>query len=746
MISEIFDKFAELLLKPEFNPSFGYYWFWSLVAITIFLFLIIRCKSIKVTAFVVFIAGVIVYGIGYCNEGTGQSVFALVFRSILSSAEMFVGHSDLIEVHRYWHSDTLYMTAFAVVHFFAFLTSLIFVFKTVIVRFLKFVRLTYCSRIRPINKLHVFIGVNEKSEKLARDINREKKGEIIFVHIPRKNELEQEGKLSFIKLLGLTSYYFSDAYKVWEMGINAHFARAVKNLEDLDLSCCDTHVISRELGLRCLGRMINRCTQVKFYILSEDMEYNLLTMDSLIKDKYFKGKEKKKVNGVDKVEKQRLIIYCYATRTSSNLLREQEYLCYNNLEVHIIDSSYLSIEGLKSNPECLPVKCINTSCGAATTKFTALIAGFGETGQQAFDFIYKYSAFTGIDSFPVDTKYIVVDENMQSLSDPYTVRRPGLEEDIKCKSVQFLSYNVNDARFWKYLKDYINDLNYVVIALGDDKRNIDFALALYEYAVRYRDNNLKYLKIFIRAYSTKGETRVNDIQRYINHTNVQGLFKVFGYTDELYNCKQFSAHDWDSEELNAAKKYRENYCELEKSLLKRDSPNWDVRRKERLPEEYLQTNEYSGLFFTIRGLMREEGQDYENYYHMKTKMCLMGLPDNWKDTSQTQRNHALLLCRALGDYIKGNENLSDYSDDIRQTVINLSITEHLRWNRSLIILGYKYQVENSGEDRKLRDVRMTHKCIVPWQELSYDVKKYDAMVVLTTLQQAYPELKEYVNV
>ena len=56
----------------------------------------------------------------------------------------------------------------------------------------------------------------------------------------------------------------------------------------------------------------------------------------------------------------------------------------------------------------------------------------------------------------------------------------------------------------------------------------------------------------------------------------------------------------------------------------------------------------------------------------------------------------------------------------------LAIGEHLRWNASHIILGYRYAEETS-------DLRCTHSCIVPYEELSEEIRHYDWLVVKNSL-------------
>jgi hypothetical protein len=76
---------------------------------------------IKYVAVVIFIGGFIVYFIGFTTgpegPGTAGSWMAFILRPMMSSLEMFVSHSDLLEVSPEMKENALYMTFFSFLHF-----------------------------------------------------------------------------------------------------------------------------------------------------------------------------------------------------------------------------------------------------------------------------------------------------------------------------------------------------------------------------------------------------------------------------------------------------------------------------------------------------------------------------------------------------------------------------------------------------------------------------------------------------
>lgn len=719
------------------------FWIIAIVLFALFVISILKFKRIRFTGFTVFIIGFLLYFIGFDNGGTGHSFVALSIRSIISSLEMFVGKSDLLEVHHHWHESPLYMTLFALTHFCALSISFVALFKIFGQRIWYFIKLLYCS-FKKNQNLNIFFGFNKNSKILARNIHNEPvDNKIIFVNLFRKTEMKVEKEASFLKLIDLFTFSNLMIEDVWNLGINSFFARSKMDLRDIDFAPLhgsgqkDSRLkLLKELELNNLRRWILRSRRVKIFFMSDDIEYNLLALDRFVMDSFFQEE-------LDNEKK--VIIYCLAPRNNVNLLREHQYLCYKNLEVHIIDSAYLSVRQLKLDYNNLPVNFVDIKNGAVTSKFTAMVVGFGETGQEALDFLYEYGAFAAPHTNNSEFKCFVVDERMPVIKTPYLEKRPGMKNDINGKLV-FWPYSINDKKLWTGIRKRIDELNYVVISLGNDELNTSFAINLYEYAIRYRKGrDLSRFKIYVRAYISTNETRLNYIEQYLNKCNnpqsFASVFNVFGNSDKIYTVENVSAHDIDSKIMKNVRKYYDNYRNLSG-----DNKDWFERRTKvlNLKESYQSGKPYPDLIFHLREITRMEGQDFENYYHINTKIMLSGLPCNkaWNELSIPEQVHARILYDACLAYLEGEDELRKYSTEIQETVISLSATEHIRWNNSLVSKGYVYQAEPSDFNKELRDVRLTHNCLVPWNELNYSTKKYDAMVVATTLAIKFPELAQ----
>lgn len=90
-------------------------------------------------------------------------------------------------------------------------------------------------------------------------------------------------------------------------------------------------------------------------------------------------------------------------------------------------------------------------------------------------------------------KCYAIDQNMDALRGEFYMKAPAL---VGNNEVELIQCSNHAPQFWDKLREIINQLNYVVIAIGDDQKSISFAINLYEFACRYRENNLEHFKIF----------------------------------------------------------------------------------------------------------------------------------------------------------------------------------------------------------------------------------------------------------
>lgn len=182
------------------------------IALLAILFVVSICKPkvkvmlfrhLKIQAFLIWVCGVILYMVGFNEHGSAASNVALLLRSSLSSMEMFVSHSDLIEVKEELHSNPTYMALFALTHFCAVAISAIFILRLFgfrLVSWMIVMKAYICSWL-PLNcNYYVMFGVNSNTLMLANSIHKKRKEEklrIIFINMPEKGHSHAATRFSF---------------------------------------------------------------------------------------------------------------------------------------------------------------------------------------------------------------------------------------------------------------------------------------------------------------------------------------------------------------------------------------------------------------------------------------------------------------------------------------------------------------------------------------------------------------------
>lgn len=149
----------------------------GLIVLFVVCFFLLRCSSARkclinhlmLYSCIVFIAGWILYLIGFNGEGSENNAIALFFRATIASMEMFVSESELIEVVPEAKESQLYMSLFALTHFLAICISVAFIIHIMGVRLLSYMKML-CTWRKQQKDLYVFFDLSQESVSLAKDI------------------------------------------------------------------------------------------------------------------------------------------------------------------------------------------------------------------------------------------------------------------------------------------------------------------------------------------------------------------------------------------------------------------------------------------------------------------------------------------------------------------------------------------------------------------------------------------------
>lgn len=651
----------------------------------------------QTTAFV-FLAGTAIYFVGFAHSGTAGNFITIILRSVLASFEMFLSKSSLIGVAENCRCNSTYMFLFALFHFLAVAISMLFAVACFGKRILDWFRKKWWSLYPKKKTLNVFWGVNDKSINLAKDIFLQTKGKerIVFVDMP--DEDGNKNGRSFSGIMGLLSYKTGFARQMTEI----KYVLMKSDTRPSTLEDCKTNFLN-SMGLTELGRIMSRSDKVNFFIFTDNSDANLRAALNILESDIAN-----KTNN----------IYCSARRNKATSIHEE---CYDG-RLHIIDDSRESVMTLAMQKDnegkfiAHPVNFVSIDNKLGYVKedkpFTAMIIGFNTTGQDAMKFLYEYSAFPGADGKKVPVQIMAFDANLEATRGELYQEIPALPELEKTGEISLYAYNSGTVKFYHKLQSVINQLNYVVIATGDDDRNLQTASAIFEYAYQHRKDGTKKFRIFVRLYNPGNEFKFRKtIEKYKDNCNAEIYY--FGSPRSIYT------KSWivDKEESEYAEKFHESYCKANNESHK----SKEERRKKQIDKE-------GSKLLGNRGFNRTVLQDISNYKHCYTKEILMGLCA--KDGSIT-----------IPAWPLKTNGPDDNKKAWHTKLLNASKCEHMRWNASHLMMGYTAMPEEDIKPnmKSCNERTKRHMCLVEWDKLKKlpsktDYQMYDYFVVKTTLK------------
>ena len=634
--------------------------------------------KLRIFALITLISGWALYYVGFFFNGTSSSL-AYFVRPLLAAMEMFVGSTGYQEISEECAKSPMYMTVFALIHLAAIFVSAIFVINFFWKRSKSYLRGKWWFCFPSSSPLNIFFGFNEQSVILAHDIQDKKKGKehIIFIDIPTANT-EQKEEFSLSRLLGFSAYH--QEYINQLSGVDYAIKSALGIPSDLDVEHGNTLEL---LHLRSIKKQIQRHRLTRIFFLSINEDDNVKSVINILKD--------------DICKCHQIEIYCHARRNKENgVIEKMAYLENEEAHpnIHLIDSAHLSIETLKKDVKYQPVSFVspNTAKGTVDNAFNALVIGFGESGRDAVRFLYEFGSFVDSNGQKSPFKCYAIDKQMDILSGSFYNNAPAL---LGNKDIELLQMKNQSEEFWTWMNDHILSLNYIVIVIGNDDTGMQLAIDILDNALRV-NKDMKNFKIFIRSYSNKNENRMREII-HLYHEKFGEVFVLFGSSKALYTYETVI----DEEALQQAKEFYAGYASK-----KKNDPTWEERHVISIKEEhngmitYRKKNRKNVTLDDINAVIRKESQDLANSRHIDTKLALVGLSRK-----------------------SSKDEFEKLTDEQKK---NLAICEHLRWNASHEMIGYIY-----GE--KDDNLRKTHSCLKPWQDLSRQYQGYDYGVMDRTI-------------
>ena len=710
-----------------------------------------RDVSLKWCFFFVWIYGFVVYDVGMC---TGQfiSLITNAPMAILYAFKIFLFDSDISEIHEVFHKSWIYSLNFALAHFFAAIISTLFIIKyfgyNILAKFRMWLKSV--NFMRNVSETFVFWGFNESAIHLIESIKMKKSDSsdyrIVIVRTGKDDDEALEERTGFARIFDFLAMPTSELEKLQKLGCLT--TGSYTNLSGINAVSDNEDIIGKDLRLKSLKRLLRKrtCDKIHLLFLNDDEKDNLHDVALLLNDSTIKDFVKE-----DSAQKREVIFYCLARFNSVHRVIEDQNPS-NQIKVKVIDSSHINVEMLKERPELLPVNYVTVEDDATvSSSFNALVVGFSEVGQDAVRFLYEFGAFvkkgsTNDIAVRSDFHLDVVDKNMSDHAGVFVANAPAIKPSMSfvnngenpnasialhqmdCRSVQF---------YEKLTNEWIQNLNYVVIATEDDELNLSIGVRIFKVAARYR-KDMENLCILVRAHNDD-DYHIRLIAEHYNRLWVayekapidskgkrmhqakikkdspleKSIIQVFGLDKETFTYDNIIADELEQK----ARKYADRYVRTTEPNKKIDKTAYDD-----FFEDTMQLKgEWIGYYPTYYGMMllrRTQSQDMANSLHEETKRILIAQA---LKRSHLEKFEFTKLTRApyTTKYIwpRGDEEI----EQINRIAIVIAQTEHLRWNASHEILGYTYDDEKD-------EVRCKHDCLKDWVDLEEHVRSYDCNV------------------
>lgn len=662
-------------------------------------------KHIFLLSFIVWILGTVIYIIGFSNPSTNG--FSVVLRAVVSSFKMFVVSNDLARVPQFLQNDASYMSCFALLHFFAAFITFVFIFKTIgykIKSAFNLYKHAY-TRASKGNIVHLFWGVNNASLRMAKSIRSTYSNEtIIFIDIDKETEDSAQKKVTLSGIVNSITIKNTELYKLDD--VKAMVDHCYDGPSELIKE--KRNDIFQALNLKTIGKIVAKSSNCNFYFLSDDEEKNITGALNLLEDKIVRTKVG-----------DNSFVYIHARKDANNEIFDH-YSQYNGssrqMPFKVIDSAYLSVQSLKYDERALPVNCVKPDpvTGLVDTPFTALIVGFGTTGQEAFKFLYEFSAFVDSNHKKSPFKCYAIDEKMGKIEGYIREKMPAIGKN----ELELVQTSVNSELFWNMINSIISDLNYVVINLNDDNLGISLAINIFKCALMKRPASHPMLKIMLRCYKNTSEERMSAVVGALNDSvdgaNVE--IGMFGTEEQIYTCSNVISEDI----LNEAKEFNRVYEKSDLSANQQWELNFGNVQIAKVMDKY-KISRYHAIY----DINRRAYQNIANALHATTKMTLMGFKTNEVSDERLKLFYGYVNSR--DDY---KTNYKKCGDKDHELLINIARVEHERWIASHKLMGFTYAADNCIEKKQ-------HKYLCSWDELGENIKSYDCNVVDTTIKIRY---------
>ncbi len=366
---------------------------------------------------------------------------------------------------------------------------------------------------------------------------------------------------------------------------------------------------------------------------------------------------------------------------------------------------------------------------------------------------------------PSDFHCDVVDKEIPALAGQFVANAPAIQprlhlkretakDDFRLSTIELYEMDCQSVKFYNYLQDWLPQVNYIVLATGDDELNMSHAIRLFRLAIRY-GTDISRLRIMVRVRNDENghlkkiaehynrlwaaECESTDKDKRHQHvieatTVIDSPITLFGSTESIYTFD----HIVNESLKESAKRFKEKYdlslIELQRVAGTNTDTyiSWDDEQS-----QYMQlTGDCKGYSPTYSGMMRlrrVQSQNTANSMHAATKVELAKRA--LKEQYDLIKLHGLTRKVNEIEY-QWRDHSGEPIEHIQRVMDVLAQTEHLRWVASHEILGYQeYQPRDPQNPGKKDEARLLHGYMCNWCLLSTETKSYDYNTVDVSISE-----------
>lgn len=690
---------------------------------------------------------------GYDSD-TNVHLAYRIFESLKTALSMFFATLEFPEDVDDIKSNGWYVSLVIVTYICTMVITIKLLLKFVFFRFTSWVTLKWNKHHLSSKTINIFWGVNEASYMLASNIkeinsqesNKQQIEQIIFIHTNDIRDNDNQETIGTGRIFDLMSLRRKDIERLENLG--ALVANCHVDLAHIDVKKPCKESIFTLLELEDIKQIISRGNKIRIFFLSESEEKNILQAINIMKDSFICSL------------KDKLHIYIHARRQSKNdIYNHHSLYSASQIKVSVVDSSFLSVAHLKQEVKYHPVSVVDIDTDTATVNrpFNSMVIGFGETGIEAFKFMYEFGSFVTKTGTKTPFSCIAIDTKMEQIKGAVRTQMPAIGSD----ELQLCNLDIHSKEFWDKLTETIKSLNYIFITINDDAQALSLAIDIYKYAMKLREGKLKNFKIFVRAHTSDSALHMKDVEQKVNKAAMtdskveqdEQCIVVFGTPEDIYTydliinetilldarlyhynyaiaateAAKAAAEKAKAEVAEATTEEAKARAEAVATAAQAEAEQMQAELETAINTNGDDTEKPKDIYWNqcfgpkegvqlctakINEINFKVEQNISNDLHIGTKMALLGIV-NADGIGQ------------YSDIIASRKAKTVYKTDTLAStrLLNVSKCEHERWNSATRLMGFV-----RGNEKNF--ITYTHKSLCSWSQIADEATQaYDCIVV-----------------